>query len=316
MAQPAPASLCPSRRPPFSHARSRSCRRVRTPPGPPDREGPFTPCRLQSSSRLPSPPRHADTCPHARRQDPAAGMRRRGARPGLGTLSTPGQNGAGGSGSCSGARSCPRAENQGTDPKPCGGAGPHGGMLGTDRQREPLGSTAAGSSHANSGMGTAASNQDPSNRVRASGTGVWLCGGTLTQLSGGTAANLHILAKTPQSSPSPKAVGELGDTAAPQVQPTASPATSPSAAGASAVPEPSRGRRGGTKRAGGSRGPFCAAESAEQREEGGIPPEIKRLRQLDTNVKTNAAPSAGPGAARGRRSNFLLCSWIIIFCRG
>lgn len=72
-----------------------SCRRVRTPPEPPGHEGPFTPCRLRSSSRPASPPRHADTCPHARRQDAAAGMRRRGARPGLSTLGTPGQAGAG-----------------------------------------------------------------------------------------------------------------------------------------------------------------------------------------------------------------------------
>lgn len=64
------------------------------------------------------------------------------------------------------------------------------------------------------------------------------------------------------------------------------------------------------------RGPFCAGEAVEQREEGGIPPEIKRLRPLDTDVKTNTAPMAGPAAARGRRSDFLLCSWIIIFLQG
>ncbi|XP_054031429.1 uncharacterized protein LOC104308341 [Dryobates pubescens] len=79
--------------------------------------------------------------------------------------------------------------------------------------------------------------------------------------------------------------------------------------GASAMPEPCPGGVGGggegggggevgvgTKCAGSSRGPFCAAEAAEQGEEGGIPPEIKRCGQLDTDVKTNPA---GPGSGRG-----------------
>lgn len=119
------------------HALPQPLREGRDPPG---HEGPFAPHppapeQFNAGSRR---PRHARTCPHTRRQNPALGMQhpRPHGKEGLGALqAAPGQ---------SGARSCLMAENQGIDLNHaglCWGAGPHGGTLGPggDRQTDGQG---------------------------------------------------------------------------------------------------------------------------------------------------------------------------------